>query len=249
MKEKLLTAVYSFLFVLGVLLLVIAWYNDPNNSMSNILLNLGTEILGSVIIFIFLDRIFMRGERSLAEEIRDLISYFKLPGHKLMRLSDRSAHDIGKSIETAKKVCLLALSAKGFMESFQPQLSKMLDKGGSLQIILVEPNSPGGQSIKESSQTNSYESDFLTSKQIISNLKNKYPKVNLKLLRWAPGCAIIVIHPKVNEEAFVQVGFYPPFFKLDSTDRLLIRFDGPTLSEWRKTYINQFEELWNSADL
>ena len=245
-KERLLKGAYAFFGVLGTLILLYAW-NLESGNLKDILFNLGTEIIGALIIFLVLDRFFLRDERTLVEEIRDLVSHLTRRAHHLKRVNDRSSSGIQKLIQEAKEVSLLACSGKGFLEHFKGDLGEMLKQGGTLRVILVNPTSSGAKSIKQSSETYSYENDFITAKQRLEALHNEFPKAQMQELKWAPGCSIIIIRSKADGDPFVQVGFYPPFFVADPEDRLLITFEGPTLQQWRNTYLNQFEQLWKAT--
>lgn len=153
----------------------------------------------------------------------------------------------------AKSISTLGITLIRFLPAFQYEFCEMLECGGKLRILLVNPDSPA---IEMASKRLDIGTPVRTQKrrvedmlELLSIWKSNIPDANLqvKLLDYLPPYGITIIDPRSEtSDAFCLVRLYT--FRTPTSTAPTIKPDPIHETYWFDFFRVQFETIWEFAE-
>ena len=196
---------------------------------------------------------------ALSEQISDLKRH--LPDHPSALAFFRKTPDLSLFIKQATQIDLCGVTLTDTIHGQSAMLSKHLENGGKLRILLIDPTS---QAIEMSAQRSVsakdtgyyhrrlesalYDIAYLikfTQDRKESGARNAKPEnISIRLLSYAPSFGMISFNAKKKNSAiFVEVYPHKYGFQLSPTFELTLDNDG----DWYHYFVDQFEVMWKAA--
>jgi len=139
-KQKLryLLAIYLVVALIAVILAVFA-FNQNSEIWQALFLNLSTELLGVVLVFLFVNVVFLVSEWDLSEQVEVLIQKFSDPSARDFFKPTPSPADIQKYIQKAKSIDMCGVTLTTTINRTFSELRQRLFDGANVRIIIIAP--------------------------------------------------------------------------------------------------------------
>lgn len=259
LQKRLQIATYSILALLSVLLFFISYARDSEGFLGNALLNLATELIGVVIVFAIVDRIFLREEYSLFDKVSQLIDRLK-NGPKASEYFKEEI-SLSKLMEQAKKIDLCGVTLTSTINNHLFTLRDQLKNGTHIRVLIIDSESLAPKiATKRSANTEDFTYYMKRVDTTLGDLIYLYEELER--------CRINKSYPSNLGTLSVRLISYPPSFSILSFDSdrpngTVISeiyphhqgFDKPPLlcmsanndKHWHHFYTQQFEEIWGNG--
>lgn len=248
-------AVYLLLATVSIILILVSLnYFVENSPLQSLLLNLGTEIAGAVLIFTIVNRVFALGEkddggelRLLRQEIQEQFNPFSAADEK-----NSSSVFLQNNLPHASRIDIVAYTRVVLLRQNRPLFFEALRRGVHVRLILVDHHSKAGEVIIENSKNPDvargdysnaldYITEIMEAKKEDKTLRGKF---EVRLTHWIPSCSAIFVHSKQVHLSKARIAIFP--LAIPSTDkrRRALLLDGQRHLEDIEYFSRQFQMLW-----
>jgi hypothetical protein len=245
-RTRYLIAVYSIVASLAVILVLIGinYLKEPFQALA---INLATNLLGVVLLFFLVDRLFALEEWGLAERVENAVNQLE----QQTRFLQKETKSLKEWIINSTDISILGYSLVAVLRSDFVSFVERINAGAKLRLLIVDPKSNAGQVILEHSRVKDFPNDVFASLQHAKRIHEQIgPKdkgsIEVRLTTWLPSYGITIMDGK-NEKGVLKVVVYPPYSSSSFGDRIqfiIKRRDDP---HWFKVFVNQFESMWSRA--
>jgi len=236
----LLGSVSVILFLLGVFVF--------KGLLSSVLIDLSTEFLGAVIIFIFINRLLLAREYDASFLLEQAIKRLDKATHFLKSPEQNPPFD--ELISNARKIYLLGNSFVRLLRTYEANLIKRIDAGAEVRIIFLDPRGEACKLLAASSGRDVRQA-IMGSINIAFDLRqhsldSKRGKVEIRLIDWTPSCGMYLIDPDAAN-GYIRVTVYPPDVRSPLSNRVHFILSRDADKRWYEQYYSQYRSLWDQA--
>ena len=139
-RTKYLIAVYLFVSVAAIALLLIGLYYTRDPLWQSVWINLATGLLGVTLLFFLVDRFFLADEWGLTDRIDQLVRRLELAQRPSAQDFFVSNPDFEKHLRIAKTVRLCGVTLTGTINRHFGLLRDRLYQGATVQVMLADPD-------------------------------------------------------------------------------------------------------------
>jgi len=208
---------------------------------------LGAAILLTITFLVFGSLANRRSIEKFGNSIDELKSQRKILS--TMKLPDESLRE---KFRNAKNISIIGLSLLNTLNTFRDDINECLSNGGSLRVIILDPNGPGidGAVYRSSNRLSKDQYirevnsalDYLDVWRNNSNDSN----IKIKLIAHLPSYAITLVEPKSEDErAHCHVRLWS--FRKTSLKGPIINPDQGDDKYWFDYFAEQYEEFWQAS--
>ena len=222
-KRRLALAVYLFLGLLCILLVVIPLaYIDKSNPIKDVLLNLASEIAGVVLIFFIVNRLFLIDrEDELSKKIDLLQNSVETKFSPLVWKSKANEHfDFDTLIYSAETISLLGYNLAQLLGDRRAQLAEAVSRGLNLRIMIIDPDGEAAKFFFSSLDSDMLSRDAQRSLRYFNDIKKvEYqsgkPKglFNVKLISWVPSCGMNIVQFN-KDDGIARISLHSPSIRM-----------------------------------
>jgi len=263
-RSRLFVAVYLVLFVLAVLSLQVA-RNSSDAFLSSALLNVGTELIGVVLVFFVVDTFFLRKEWDLADRVEALIEQLQRSDRPPASQFFTGLPDIGPLIQQHSEIDMCGVSLTSTINRQLTAIREGVCQGKSFRIMIVDPGTDeiASDALKQAGARSEvgdityYQTRLSATMRDLrflletvgpngpELLSSRTPgSLQVRLLSYVPGFGIAGFDTRQPDgsifiEVFPNHGGYASL----AAFRLTENIDGI----WYSNYRSQFEAMWQRA--
>ncbi|MCP4352155.1 MAG: hypothetical protein GY795_42375 [Desulfobacterales bacterium] len=255
LKQRYLFAVYLLLAGVAICLLLLAKYKFTGNNQV-ITINIATNLLSVVLIFIFVNKIFLIDEWNISERLNQFIEEFNKSKLSTARLFFKKKNNISFIINESSTFDLCGVTLSSTLKRYKTELHNRLWKGAKIRILLISEDQIATSAAAFRSQlntSNDYEEKLKIAVKDIEHIDAKWSEednpdkkgiLQVKKMKYPPSMSIFAFN-KNQADGRIFIEFFPhknpdnsPEFQLDHHN------DG----EWYTFFIKQFEKMWIDAE-
>lgn len=255
-KQRYALAVYLLLAAISIILSLIALnYYQNSNSIQSLLLNISTELAGTVILFFIVNQLFLLDrDEELPKAIKNLTARVNEQFSPLMMSDNVTQLFIDEKffLNSAESIDVVGYNLVGMIRHLRTIFGEAVRKGVKVRIIVVDRNSTAAEMLCKHSDKPQMISDDMRNvldfiHDIEQNIKNgPKPKGTFEVRQtsWLPSCAMTIIRYKTDNDGIARITIHPPSFRLPARGRralMLRKRDYPDDFEY---FSAQFEGLW-----
>jgi len=256
-KQKLryLLAIYLVLALGAIILAILAfWQKDL---MQSLLVNLSTELLGVVLVFLFVNVVFIMGDWDLSDQVSELVQKLKNPSARDFFKKPPSPLELQAYVQDAKKIDMCGVTLTSTLNRIFSDLRQRLLDGADIRIMICSPDVEtlqGAAKRSESGSIDYYQKRLESSLDDIEYLyKNwqDYKKANKKagnlsvgFLHYTPSFGLIGCQ-SVNNNRVLIIEMYPHHKGYDKPPNFFLTPENDGL--WFDYFQSQFEEMWKKT--
>jgi len=248
-KFRYLFLTYFSIGLIAVIVGVIS-YQLSDSFWQSLWLNVSTELFGVVLVFIFVNLLFIVDDWDLSEQVKELISRLQ-QSNKLFSVARTPGPEFEQLLQDAKEIHLLGIALNRFLPLYRNQVEKALYNGCSLKVILIAPNSDAVEMIAKRSkpspsadvQRQQIEMSIVSIQQLQNECESGY--VELRVIDFTPTFGITLINPSSQDRrnAYCYAYFYP--FNSDTIPAI---YPDKTHDQfWFEFISEQFDSIWKTA--
>jgi hypothetical protein len=257
-KSRYLLAIYLVVAGLAVIIALVA-INYCEGNLQSILLNLSTELLGVVLIFFLVNRLFLLEEWNVSERIDELIAAFKSSRQPSAIAFFQKQPSIEPHVQRASRIDLCGVTLTSTINRQRSNLRDSLREGAQIRILVSNPDSSALQMSALRSETINVDYYRRRLEEAFEHLQylhrhwlnqqqadseSRGGSLTVRLLSYAPSFGIMSFDAnRPVGTMFVELyphhtGFgSPPAFELTlQKDR-----------DWYTYFADQFEAMWEAA--
>jgi hypothetical protein len=240
--------VYS-LVAAGSIVLALVAVNYFSGDIRMVSLSLSAELVGIVIVFFLVRRLFFVREIDLTERMEGLVGHMERKASVLRAPTENE--DLASVLRDCSEVSLLGMSFSGVLRRSRGHLTELVRKGGKLRLMVVNPMSDACRLIMKNSRVRDTESNIRNALDYAREIAKRTQderrgSFEVRLLDWIPSCGMILADPK-KESGHVRVTIYPPYLPSPTSDRVHFVLVKNRDKKWYDLYVKQFEQLWGEA--
>jgi hypothetical protein len=255
-KQKLryLLAIYLIVAFIAVIIGIIA-FRQNDDVWQSLLLNLSTEFLGVVFVFLLVNVVFLIGDWDLSERVSELVLKLEEPSARDFFQKTPSAHDLQKHVQNARKIDLCGVTLTVTLNRNFSNLRQRLLDGADIRIMIIYPNEEtlgGAAKRSESGSVDYYRRRLEASLNDIEYLhKNwqdyqqssgdKVGNLAIGLLPYTPSFGILSFDSG-DSDRVVIVEMYPHHRGYDTPPVFYLTPEKDSI--WYDYFTMQFEEMW-----
>ena len=218
-------------------------------------LNLSTELIGALVVFIFVNFFFFVDDWDLSERVQHLLNRLERERPKTEKFFQKMP-EISPQIHEADGIDLCGVSLTSTISKQFTQLYDGLAQGKPVRILIVDPRTTAVEmaNARSESQDMAYykkrldasfgDIAYLWQKREALVEEGRAGELQVRLMPYAPSFGLFVFHTahskgKMHVEVYPHHRGYgaPPVFYLDESDD----------QHWYKYFLNQFEDMWSYA--
>lgn len=258
-KQKLryLLAIYLVVTLAAVILGFIA-FSQKDTTWQALLLNLSTELLGVVFVFLLVNVVFLIGDWDLSDQVAELMQKLKKPSAKDFFQKAPSPEELNGYIQKAKSIDLCGLTLTATLNRTFSDLRQRLFDGADVRIMIIAsiPETLHWAAKRsESGSVEYYENRLEASLREIEYLhknwqdynkthKTKAGKLSIGLLTYTPSFSLLGFQ-SVNNERVLIVEMYPHHKGYEATPHFWLTPEND--GTWFDYFATQFEEMWKKT--
>ena len=254
-KTRYLVAIYMILAFIAIILALLA-FRRSGDAWQSILLNLSTELLGVVFVFLLVNYFFMVDEWSLADRVQQLISQLDFMQTPSVSQVFQEMPTLDAYFDSAKSIDLLGTTLTSTINRHFSKLRELLNNGSQIRTILIDPNSYAIEMASIRSDTNAkayYQSQLLSAFRDIEYLQSSMDGYvedskldggfSARVIPYAPSFSIIGVNSS-EPDGIIIVELYAH----KKISKSVIFVLSPNRDkEWYKYFLDQFEMMWQDA--
>lgn len=260
-KIRYLLAIYGIILAIAAIIAVVILFNQPAGSSERLAawksfwLNISTELIGAVAVFVIVNILFLLDDWDLAERVSRLLN-------KLERerpTADKFFHklpDLEPFITKSQHIDLCGVSLTSAINKNLTHLRDSLSGGNSVQIMIVDPISIAVEMANARSaiqDINYFQKRLEASLNDLRYLHETWKAIQnndgvgslqVKLLPYAPSFGLYRFDI-ANEKRKILLEIYPHHagFGAPPSFNLIEGDDG----RWYEYFSNQFREMWKKG--
>jgi len=244
-RARYFLAVYLVIAGLAIVLVLVG-INYAKDTWQSVVLNLSTELLGVVLIFFLINRLFLIDDWDTSTRIENLFN--RLEKHTSLLRGPEDNIPFDELIANSMDIRLLGYSLITVFSRHSAMLAQRVRDGARLRMIIVDPRSTAGQLIQDNSNVK-YPEDLIIAhvRNVTDITKDAKSRIEIRSLNWIPSCSLILVDPE-QSDAHVRVTIYPPYPLAPVSERAHFILSRQEDKRWYYTFINQFEDLWSQAE-
>lgn len=250
-KSRYLLAVYLVVASIAIITALVG-INYCEGSFQSILLNLSTELLGVVLVFFLINRLFLLEDWNVSEHIEKLIAVLKSEPDAESILRDRRAStNLVKSASQAKEIWVCGYSLIALTNTCEGFFVERLADGCSLRFLLLNPECDATRMLDGLITPRSGElpGDIRSVLARLGRIQTSADsatrgQLEIHLLKTAPTFSLIIVDPG-RPSGWVHVEPYPSYhgvpLDVGRPHFILTQSRG----RWYRFFCDQFQRLWN----
>ncbi|MBX3059322.1 MAG: hypothetical protein KF770_22865 [Anaerolineae bacterium] len=258
-KQKLryLLAIYLVVALAAVVLGFIA-FGQTNTAWQSLLLNLSTEFLGVVLLFLLVNVVFLIGDWDLTDQVAELVQKLKNPSARDFFKKAPSPEALQGYIQKAKCIDLCGVTLTATINRNFSDLRQRLFYGADVRIMIISPDLELLQSAAKRSESGSvefYQNRLESTLREIEYLhknwqdynrthKTKAGKLAIGLLPYTPSFGLLSFQSVSNDRVLI-VEMYPHHKGYDAPPHFFLTPENDGV--WFDYFSTQFEEMWKKT--
>lgn len=218
-------------------------------------ISVASGLFGVAILFFLLNRLF--GITTGPEDVKHAI--VRLAEERSTLVSDNAAarklFHIDELLKTTRSLWIVGYNVESFLNHFRDSIVACVQRGGNVRILIIDPASKAREVIRENSSRHIFEKNlslsFTHASYITDHLKNRpgrsRGRFELKLTKWIPSCAMIIVNPKFDSGTMKVSVNTPHYDTPRGGGRLNMIFRRSIDRYWFNYFVIQYERLWEEA--
>lgn len=262
-RSRYVLAVYLIVLSLAVILVLAGIFFTNSPDWKSVWINLGTGLLGVVVLFFLVQRFFLADEWGLSDRIEQLVRQLELSERPSARDFFIKAPILDPYVRSATHIDLCGVTLTSTINKQFPNLRERIRQGATLRLLIVDPNSLGlemsalrsevpddveyyTKRLEATLKDISYldRGGFGFEQQELQRDRQRKDDFSVRLLPYAPSFGIYRFESATGKnDIFVELYTHgsgygtPPIFSL-TPDR-----DGV----WYDYFTRQFNDMWQQA--
>lgn len=256
-KQKLryLLAIYMVLALGAIILGILAF--RQKDLWQSLLVNLSTELLGVVLVFLFVNVVFLMGDWDLSDQVAELVQKLKNPSARDFFKKPPSPLELQAYIQDAKKIDMCGVTLTSTLNRNFSDLRQRLFDGADLRIMICSPSPETLQGAARRSESGSiaYYQKRLESSlddieylyknwQDLKKTGNAVGNLSVGFLPYTPSFGLIGSQ-SVNNNRVLIVEMYPHHKGYDKPPNFFLTPEND--GYWFDYFQSQFEEMWKKT--
>ena len=183
----------------------------------------------------------------LLKEVESNVTQPRISQFLLFRLPSASVESSFSNVQT---VYLAGINLQRFTREYSDKLAERLDKGGSIKVIVLDPNGKAvGRVLKKEANItleNLKANIQLTLQRLrwLGQRSENQGKLEVRLAEEILHFSLVIFDP-YEESGVMFVEFYPQRWSFEGRPRLKI--EALQDSKWFQYFVKQFESLWGDS--
>jgi hypothetical protein len=257
--SRYLWAIYATVTALAIICMFVG-LNLRNTLWQSVLINLATELLGAVFIFIIVNRFFLLDQWQTSDRIDKLLEHLEKNKTASAEHFFTDLPHFDSYIAGAQTIMWFGVTMEEEIHTNLPRLKERILAGCNVSIMVADPES---KAIEMSSlrskgilpnrfakKLDGVLDDLAYLQQEIKGIKPLNPNspkgsISIRLLPYAPSFGIFAFNAGENHGTiFVEVFGHADGFGSFPSFELTSRKDG----KWYNFFLSQFRQMWDLAD-
>jgi hypothetical protein len=250
-KSRYLLAVY--LVVAGIAIITaLVGINYCQGSLQSVLLSLSTELLGVVLIFFLVNRLFLLEDWNVSERIDRLIAILKpAPDAEAILKDRRASADLAERASQAKEIWVCGYSLIALTNTCEGFFVRRLADGCDLRFLLLDPECDATHMLDGliTPRPGELAGDIRSVLARLGRVRTSASsptrgQLEIRLLQRAPTFSLIAVDPG-QPSGWVHVEPYPSYHgvPLDVGRPHFVLTE--SRGRWYRFFCDQFQRLWN----
>ncbi len=233
-------------------------FSQTDTTWQSLLLNLSTELLGVVLVFLLVNVVFLIGDWDLSDQVAELVQKLKNPSARDFFRKAPSPEDLQGYIQKAKSIDLCGVTLTATINRTFSDLRQRLFDGADIRIMIISPNIEtlqGAAKRSESGSVEYYQNRLEASLTEIEYLhknwqdynrthKTKAGKLTIGLLPYTPSFGLLSFQSVTNARVLI-VEMYPHHKGYDAPPHFFLTPEND--GAWFDYFSTQFEEMWKKT--
>jgi hypothetical protein len=255
-KERLrfLLAIYLVLALVAIILGMFAF--SQKDIWQSLLVNLSTEILGVVLVFLFVNVAFLIGDWDLSDQVKELIQKLKNPSAHDFFKKPLSPLELQTYILDAQKIDMCGVTLTATINRNFSDLRQQLLNGADIRIMICSAAALQGAAKRSEAGSVSFYQKRLESSlddieyfyKILQDYKkankNKAGNLYVGFLDYTPSFGLIG-YQSVNSNRTLIIEIYPHHTGYDLPPIFFLTPENDRA--WFEYFQTQFEEMWKKT--
>ena len=254
-RPRYLLAIYLLVFLLGMLLIILP-FRQGNATWQSLSLNLGTELLGVVVIFFVVNKFFLIRDWDLSDQVVELIQKLKDPSAGDFFKKPLSPLELQTYIQDAKKIDMCGVTLTATINRNFSDLRQRLFDGADIRIMICSIDAlQGAAKRSEFGSVAFYQKRLESSMDDIEYFykilqdykktnKNKAGNLYVGFLDYTPSFGLLG-YQSINKRRKLIVEMYPHHTGYDLPPVFYLTPEND--SAWFDYFQTQFEEMWKKT--
>ena len=260
-RTKYQIAVYGIVGALGIILILISLVFGWQDVWQSIWINLGTGLIGVVVLFFLVDRFFLTDEWGLSDKIDELIRRLEVSDRPSAEAFFTEFPELDKYLKTAVEIdfCGVTLTATITRNFFS--IRERLLNGASMRLLIADPDSLALEMTALRSEipadVDLFAKRLASTSKDIGNLFQASPdtpqdrqgesastNLSVRLLPYAPSFLILRFKASNGDQTIV-IQIYPHRGGYATPPVFILRPERD--KRWYEYFAHQFEQMWITA--
>jgi hypothetical protein len=253
-RLRFLLAIYLVL-AFGAIILAM-WAFRQEDFWQSLLVNLSTEILGVVLVFLFVNVAFLIGDWDLSDQVAELVQKLKNPSAWDFFKKPLSPLELQTYIQDAKKIDMCGVTLTATINRNFSDLRQRLFDGADVRIMICSVDALQGAAKRSESGSVAFYQKRLESSlddieyfhKILQDYKktnnNKAGNLSVGFLQYTPSFGLIG-YQSINNNRTLIIEMYPHHTGYDAPP--IFSLTQKNDSVWFDYFQTQFEEMWKKT--
>ena len=142
-RSRYVLAVYLVVMSLAVILVLIGLFFTESPDWKSVWINLGTGLLGVVVLFFLVQRFFLADEWGLSDRIEQLVKRLELSERPSARDFFVKAPSLDDYVRSATQIDMCGVTLTSTVNKQFGNLRERLAHGATIRLLIIDPNSLG----------------------------------------------------------------------------------------------------------
>jgi hypothetical protein len=219
-----------------------------NHTFHDLLFHLSIAFFGATAVFFLIDRVLLRRNYDILSTIERAVINLERKTHFLRPMSDNPPFE--QLLKNSRELFIFGNTLSRLLAIYERAILQFLDRGGSLRLLILDPNGTGCQFLAAHSGRNvksAIEGMLPIVRALSARVQDsRHGKVELRVTDWPASCGMHLIDPDTSG-GYIRVTLYPPDIASPLANRphFILRRDSDR--PWYDVYREQFEGLWSNG--
>lgn len=259
-RSRYVLAVYLVVLSLAVILILAGLFFTTTPDWKSVWINLGTSLLGVVVLFFLVQRFFLADEWGLSDRIEQLVRRLELSERPSAEEFFTKLPDLEQYIRHANQIDMCGVTLASAVNKHYGMLRARLQMGATVRVLIADPDTRALEMSELRSEMPGTDYFAKRLETTFDDLRSLYrslqdPTLNqhasaaignleVRLLSFAPSFGVYAFNTVQDESTiFVEIFPHRSGFVSPPAFSLIAERDG----KWYGYFAKQFEDMWQKA--
>lgn len=245
--ESILTLSYVTLAAMAVALLLASLLVE-NKLLHDFTFHLSIAFFGATAIFFLIEKVLLRRNQAILATLERTAERLEGKLHFLRPISEN--RPFSEQLERGNEVCILGNTLTRLLPTYERAIRQFLDRGGSLRVLVLDPNGEGCRFLAFHSGRNvkaALESMLPLATSLSAHIKaTQRGEFELRVNDWPASCGMYLVDPS-SSGGYIRVTLYPPDIASPLANRPHFILKADSDQPWYDIFREQFETMWKAG--